>query len=44
MLGDICADCREHCDAERDGNEDREFSPEQQATIARIEADLPKEP
>lgn len=39
MLGDICAECKEHCDAEPKDIEEREFTPEQQAIIARLEAE-----
>lgn len=37
MLGGICADCKEHCDT--DEPEEREFSPEQQEMIAKLEQD-----
>ncbi len=47
MLGDICSDCREHCDSEPiDASErqfekraNREFSPEQLGIIERMERD-----
>lgn len=40
MLGGFCSHCKEHCDIEP---EEREFTPEQQATIERMERDA-KEP
>jgi len=38
MLGGICADCKEHCDSEGDEPE-REFTPDQQAIITRMESE-----
>ncbi len=40
MLGKICAACKEHCDT--DAPEEREFSPEQQAFIERMEQEEQK--
>ncbi len=42
MLGEICAECKEHCDVESE-TEEREFSPQQQAIIERLQSEA-KEP
>ena len=39
MLGDICAECKEHCEAEED--EEREFTPEQLKQTEKAEKGEP---
>lgn len=41
LMGCLCAACKEHCDVEpQDAPEEREFNPEQQAIIDRMEREL----
>ncbi len=43
MLGDICSQCKEHCDTEPVEPKEREFSSDQLRIISEMEKDLPKE-